>query len=958
MISIRKVIAAILIAAFALPSIIQPPLSNAQAPVTDAPQAGEGPLPLSAYPRPKNDNGMGIHWSSNPYGQDDKTTDYFVDEIKAMGIKWVKFLNDQADGRHYDYLVKQLVANDIMPVMRIYTPCNENIDSGALAKMVDHYLPMGVYYYELYNEPDIPGPDGGWCDDREPQPEKLAELWAGSAAVITAHGGYPSLPSIFPKGKGFDDWQDSFFQRFLRAIKAQGNTRLLYRSWGAVHNYAINHPPTYPMDDVNLTGRLLTTAEVKRYKLDKGHIVAINNARKNQKKDGGYYVGSTPTQDVTGFLQFIGYHGQFVELFGFEIPLISTEGGATIGSCEDPRYPCVDEQLQKQWTLKAYEYMLGDPASQWGAPDYYFANCTWLIAQKALDFYGGTVWESNAWYHDRKGNQIAVVKALKTSPLKGTARWNMRSPTERLATLPPAEALPAQAPAAVAASYSTPTANNLASYPRPKGDNGRGVHYAPTLFTQPPERVDFFIDELSALNIKWVKILQGDSDKIEHEYLIKQLVSHDMEPILRVYKPLNDPYENLTALVTGATALGVHYFELYNEPNIAGAPGGWREGEDISVERILDLWIPAAEEIQKAGGYPGLPSLAVGGDYEDMRFLKEFLLGLKSRRREDLLERAWIPLHNYFLNHPMDYPNDPVNLKSTPVTSAEIAEYSLQAADIEALNNARAHSHEPGGYYVGDNILADSNGFRKYEAYGQIYRDIFGATIPVISTEGGAIAGDHQDPRYPQVSPAKVSELTLAAYQKMLDAPSYYFAFTPWLLANGAGSHWDNAWEAAAWYQTDGSTLPVVDALKNDPHRLAVRSLSGTEAVSSLPAAAADSSSEAFGAPGDSGNPFTWEVAAAKWKSAGTPYPFLYVDVVDENGERLPGEQILVVTDNIPTLLLADTFGEHSAAMPLVSSSGEFLIGLAGEGNAGVQAKAGKNQDLYIVFRRKPAAKS
>ena len=130
----------------------------------------DNPLPLSSYPRPKNDNGMGIHWSTHVYGQRPEVTDYFVNELVAMDIKWVKFLNDQVDGRDYDYLVEQLVAHDIMPVMRIYISCNQPLDLGALGKMLDHYVPMGLFYYELYNEPNIPGYNGGWCKKPTPDP--------------------------------------------------------------------------------------------------------------------------------------------------------------------------------------------------------------------------------------------------------------------------------------------------------------------------------------------------------------------------------------------------------------------------------------------------------------------------------------------------------------------------------------------------------------------------------------------------------------------------------------------------------------------------------------------------------------------------------------------------------------------------------------------------------------------
>ena len=926
-----RLIHALVIAAVALAaSGMAAPGASAQSPAgSDSEGALAGPLPLSAYPRPKNDNGLGIHWSTHIYGQPNETTDYFVKEIKQMGIKWVKFLNDQVDGRDYDYLVQQLVANDIMPVMRIYTQCNEPIDLGALGRMVEHYLPMGLYYYELFNEPDIPGFDGGWCEDVGQDAVYLESIWAPAAREIEARGGYPSIPSIFPIGKGVPGWQDSFFQQFLHAIKDSGDTPLLYRSWGAVHNYFINHPPGYPTDEVNRTGRPLTHEEIARFHLTQAQVDAINLARARQFEPGGYHVGDDPDQDVTGFHFFIGYHDQFEEIFGFEIPLISTEGGATVGSCEDPRYPCVDAQMQKEWTLAAYEYMLDR------APRYFFATCTWLIAQRALDYFGGTVWEGNAWYHDRKGDHLPIVEALKKHPRKGQPRWD----------------LPGSGDASAFECTSGPSLNNLAQYPRPAGDNGRGLHYTPTLFPQQPEVVDRFVSELLAMNIKWVKLMQGDVPKIEHQYLVEQLVAHRIEPILRVYQPYNDPYQNLSGLVSAGVPLGVHYYELYNEPNIAGLPGGWKDGETISVERLLDVWIAAAEQVREAGGYPGLPSLAVGGNYDDMRFLRDFLDGLKARQRTDLLDRAWLPLHNYFLNHPLDYPSDPVNLKSVPLDQMDIQARHLTPEQVQAINQARANARQPGGYYVGDTINTDSNGFRKFEAYAQIMFERLGYYLPIIGTEGGAIAGEQQDPRYPPVTDEDVTSLTLRAYQAMTDqAPPYFFAFTPWLMSNSSGGNWDPAWEQAAWYKLDGTVLPVVTALKADGRRVMTRDLQLQAAARPCPRPKVppmDALSVETVKANGKGTP--WRVDAAEWQSAAGPYSFLYVDVLDAAGQRA-STQVRVDWTGGWTLLVTEKRGAHSATMPLVVPSDSYVIGIAQGSGQAVQAHGAPGYDLHVTF--------
>jgi hypothetical protein len=916
-----------------------------------------GPLPLSAYPRPANDNGLGIHWSTTPYGEEKEVTDYFVNEVKAMGIKWVKFLNDGVSGRHHDYLVEQLVANDIMPVARIYMRCNDPIDLGALGKMVEHYVPMGLVYYELYNEPDIHGTDGGWCkEDGTPEPERLAELWAPAAREVQARGGFPSLPSIFPVGKNVRsmDWRDSFFQQFLHAIKDQGHTRLLYASWGAVHNYAINHPPDYPVDEVNLTGRLLTAEEIARYRLNEHQVYAINKARTEQFEDHGYHLGTDPTQDVTGFLQFIAYQDQFEEIFGFKIPLISTEGGATVGSCEDPRYPCVDEEMQMAWTLAYLEYMLDE------APPWYFSNCTWFIGNKPLDFGGGTVWEINAWYQDRKGKHLPVVDALKNHPRKGAARWDLSTglKAENVAINGAFSSLSTQ----------TETINKLsalgrlADYPRPPEDNGWGAHYAPTILAQPTGMVDFFIEELLDLNIKWVKIMQGDVPKIEHQYLVEQLIANDIEPIIRVYKPYNEPYEHLEGLVEAAVPLGVHYFELYNEPNIGGFPGGWHDGEPVSVNRILELWLPAAEAIHNAGGYPGLPTLAPGGSYDDMKFLREFLQKLAAQKRTDLLIRAWIPLHNYFLNHPFDYPTDDVNVWSVRLTDEEIERYGLSPEQADQMNNARANSRLPGGYYVGDTIHDDSNGFRKFDAYARIFFDQFGFYIPIITTEGGPLVGDGQDPRYPILNEEDHTRLTLQGYHAMLDdAPAYYFAFAPWLMANGAGGHWDAAWEGAAWYKVDGTTMPIVDAMKADVRRWEIRDWNYGQLIK--PPAAEEPKTldiESMEFPVDKlqteiitagGTGPGWQVSAANWKTAATPYPRLRINVLDEHGRQLNGEQIRVEWTGGWTLLVTEPGKGHNATMPLRHPADMYVVKIAGGSGQAVRARGANGHDLNLTFQ-------
>jgi hypothetical protein len=793
---------------------------------------------------------LGVHWSTHLYAQSDEATSYFVSELSRLNVKWVKLLVDGTDNYDYDRTIEELVSREIMPVIRIYQQCNTPYNPQELDALVRHYVAKGVFYYDTYNEPNQPGEPGGWCEaEGEPQPEYLAQIWAEAARTVYLAGGYPGLPSFFAPGQKQRDWSNDFFYRFFQALREQGHAHVLYFSWASIHNYHINHPPIYPYDEVNQTGRVLTEAEIKRYQLTPEQVAQINLNRTiagilrsrllnqddaarfglgqaeideiNRRFTEGELMGFNIYDDNTSFFQFMAYRNQFYDLFGFEIPLISTEGGATKGSAEDPRYPEVDGQTVAEWTLWSADYMLDD------APDYYFASMTWLLAQKALDYHE-PVWEKNAWYHDRAGDQEPVVQALKNRPRLTEAR---RLCFEAKATANYRELVKANLAVeqCLAAGVKAQLERHpLAVYPRPQADNGRGLHGSPTNQRLPAAVVDYFVPELRAMNIKWFKFLQDDAPQVTDPYLIEQLVANGLEPIMRVYQPFNDPYQHLPELVPQAVALGVHYFELYNEPNVAGAAGGWREGQSINIERMVDLWLPAAQSVQAAGGHPSLPPLAGGGTVDDLVFLREFLAGVRARGQADVLPGAWIAVHNYFLNHPLDYPTDPVNLNDVPLSKAEIAERGLTPEQVEAINHARRIAKLPrdqGGFWVGNTIDEDSNAFGKFNAYANIFYRRFGYYLPVLSTEGGAIIGAAEDPRYPVVRAEDLTRLTLAAYHVMLDgAPAYFFAHTSWLLANQAAEHPDQRFEQAAWYKDrQGTILPVVEALKADPRQNEVR---------------------------------------------------------------------------------------------------------------------------------------
>ncbi|MFZ1396293.1 MAG: hypothetical protein WAS33_05315 [Candidatus Promineifilaceae bacterium] len=185
-------------------------------------------IPYQAFPVPPGDNGWGMHWIPT-VSQERGVVDQFVAEAVRMHIKWVVFLNEGTQIGDNDYLVEKLVANGIMPVMRLYRSGVLPYD-GNIGPMVAHYRAKGVYYFQLYNEPNVNVENHqGFAN-----PNQYAEAWAVAARDVIANGGFPGLGALSPGGE-YNHYD--FLARTLQAIKFNGDEALLNRTWLSVHNY-------------------------------------------------------------------------------------------------------------------------------------------------------------------------------------------------------------------------------------------------------------------------------------------------------------------------------------------------------------------------------------------------------------------------------------------------------------------------------------------------------------------------------------------------------------------------------------------------------------------------------------------------------------------------------------------------------------------------------------------------
>ena len=335
--------------------------------------------------------------------------------------------------------------------------------------------------------------------------------------------------------------------------------------------------------------------------------------------------------------------------------------------------------------------------------------------------------------------QPAPAVAVQNSPM-------MAQPAVATGVTPAAASLPGVD--GVWGTTSNPMA--LDAYPHPPADNGRGMHWIPTVGSS-PEVVDRFVKEMKDMHIKWGVFLNDGTNVGANDYLAQKLTESGIEPVLRVYTPGLVPIGgDLQAMVQHYKSLGVRYFQLYNEPNLRVETGG----APPDVQHYLDLWLPAAEEVTKAGGLPGFGALSPQGEYDDRDFLRNALRGIKARGKVGVLDHAWLAIHNY----------------------------------------------------TGPRALDDPNGFLRFEQYDRIVQDELGRSLPVIGTEGGTHVSD-------QVSEKEQTQMVTGAYDYMRHRQPYNFAYTYWLIANEAGGGKDAEFGHYALFRPDGAS-PLVDALK------------------------------------------------------------------------------------------------------------------------------------------------
>jgi len=174
----------------------------------------------------------------------------------------------------------------------------------------------------------------------------------------------------------------------------------------------------------------------------------------------------------------------------------------------------------------------------------------------------------------------------------------------------------------------------LRDWPRPEGDNGRGMHFlVEGYYTE--EELDLHIARLRDMNMKWCLVVYKDEIHLE-----RAAIKFREAGIMVVWRRLLGPdqlYFNWERDIEILEQVGMPpYMQVYNEPSVGQEWGK----EPINKEEFLKNLRRTCQGVYEAGGYVGL-------QFVSEEWLTDALRDLKARGGEPIFQRMFFVPHPY-----------------------------------------------------------------------------------------------------------------------------------------------------------------------------------------------------------------------------------------------------------------------------------------------------------------------
>jgi LysM repeat protein len=340
---------------------------------------------LRDFPRPKNDNGIGLHFRLDLTETDNKPyISQGVEWLQQIHAKWTLVAGQ--DWLQIGKAARMISDAGIMPVCRLVCKIDKPfIDWETGVKTL---LDLGIpAYMQIFNEP---GDDREW--NSHPDIARFGAKWADAAARVFDAGGFPGVGAVL----GQDEWLAAF-----NAVQANGRSDIWQKAWFCVHNYGSNHPPSYPYDDVNQKGIPVTADEYAKYKFSMP-LDELNEFRRTHA-----HPGETVMDDDTTVLRFIEFKKWMEDSLGFCLPMIGGEGGWEWQVEEDLRYPKLPDEWHANYTREMFEWFrFGKVSDGSPLPDELFCCTPWIQADGQAD----------SWWFGPLGTKQLTIDTVASIP--------------------------------------------------------------------------------------------------------------------------------------------------------------------------------------------------------------------------------------------------------------------------------------------------------------------------------------------------------------------------------------------------------------------------------------------------------------------------------------------------------------------------------------------------------------
>ena len=305
-----------------------------------------------------------------------------------------------------------------------------------------------------------------------------------------------------------------------------------------------------------------------------------------------------------------------------------------------------------------------------------------------------------------------------------------------------------------------------------------GFHYFPDDHHYTQRDLDAWLPILQSLDAHWIA-LQAPPGRAIPEDFLRPLIERGMEPILHMPATVGSlSIRELAPLFQAYATWGVRHVVLYDRPNMRSSwtESGWLRGH--LVERFIDHILPMLRLQRKVGLVPTFPPLTPGGDYWDTAFLGLALESLQRRGEREVLDSLALAFRGWTYGRPLDWGT------------------GGQAAWPDAM----PYRSTPG--------TQDHLGFRIFEWYAEICRQVFDRELPMIAIAGGAILDPEAHPRLERLAAEKTEAIVRWLQGDEVPESLVGYCFYP-LSADASHAH-----HPLAWYRSPQEPAELVEACR------------------------------------------------------------------------------------------------------------------------------------------------